>query len=74
MRTEVELFFSAIGMPILPGYGLTEAAPLVSFNRPDAFKVGTAGIVMRGGEIRIEAPEALRTVMKDRVLLALGSV
>lgn len=53
LRTEVELFFSAIGMPILPGYGLTEAAPLVSFNRPDAFKVGTAGIVMRGGEIRI---------------------
>ena len=53
LRTEVELFFSAIGMPILPGYGLTEAAPLVSFNRPDAFKVGSAGIVMRGGELRI---------------------
>lgn len=27
-----------------------------------------------GGDIRIEAPEALRTVMKERVLLALGSV
>lgn len=27
-----------------------------------------------GGDIRIEAPEALRTVMRERVLLALGSI
>ena len=53
LRIEVEHFFSACGMQILPGYGLTEAAPLVSFNRPTAYKEGTAGMVMPGGELAI---------------------
>ena len=53
LRVDVEEFFSAIGIPILPGYGLTEAAPLVTFNSPEAFKVGTCGRVMAGGELRV---------------------
>lgn len=55
LRAEVEEFFSACGLQIHPGYGLTEASPLVSFNAPDAFKIGTAGRVMTGGEIKIAA-------------------
>ena len=57
LRAEVEEFFSACGMQIFPGYGLTEASPLVSFNAPAAFKVGTAGRVVPGGELRI-GPES----------------
>ncbi len=53
VRLEVEEFFSAAGIPFLNGYGTTEAAPLISFNRPNAFKLGTAGQVMPGGEIGI---------------------
>lgn len=53
LREDVELFFSAVGLPILVGYGLTEAAPLVTFNSHKEFKVGTAGRVMPGGELRI---------------------
>ncbi len=53
LRREIEEFFSAIGMPIYSGYGLTEASPLISFNSPSGFKIGTAGKVMNGGEIRI---------------------
>ncbi len=53
LRAEVEEFFSACGMQISPGYGLTEASPLVSFNCPTAYKVGTAGRVVKGGEFRI---------------------
>lgn len=53
LRIEIEHFFSACGMQILTGYGLTEAAPLVSFNRHTAYKQGTAGIVMPGGELAI---------------------
>ena len=53
LRAEVEEFFSACGMQISPGYGLTEASPLVSFNCPSAYKLGTAGRVVRGGELRI---------------------
>lgn len=53
IRKEIEEFFSAIGMPIYTGYGLTEASPLVSFNSPGGFKLGTAGKVIVGGELRI---------------------
>ena len=53
LRLEVEHFFSACGMPILNGYGLTEASPLVSFNRPDYHREGTCGPVMPGGQLAI---------------------
>ncbi|MGO1383372.1 MAG: AMP-dependent synthetase/ligase [Arachnia sp.] len=53
IRKQVEEFFSSIGMPINTGYGLTEASPLVSFNSPGGFKLGTAGRVISGGELSI---------------------
>ncbi len=53
MRPEVETFFAAAGLPVLNGYGMTEAAPLITFNSPDIFKVGTVGRVMPGGELKI---------------------
>ncbi|HSN43287.1 MAG TPA: AMP-binding protein, partial [Propionibacteriaceae bacterium] len=55
LRKEVEEFFSACGILICQGYGLNEAAPLVTFNAPDAFKFGTTGRVMPGGQLRIAA-------------------
>ena len=53
LRKEIEEFFSAAGMLVSQGYGLTEAAPLVSFNAPAAFKFGTVGRVIEGGEVKI---------------------
>jgi long-chain acyl-CoA synthetase len=38
-------FFAAIGVPIYQGYGLTEAAPIISSNSPKKFKFGTSGVV-----------------------------
>ena len=68
LRIEVEEFFSAAGLHLLNGFGLTEAAPLVSFNAPGNFKFGTCGPVMPGGELSIgEGGEILYrgpTVMK----------
>lgn len=55
IRKEIEEFFSAAGIQIFTGYGLTEASPLVSFNSRTAWKIGTAGQVMQGGEIAIGA-------------------
>lgn len=53
LRQEIEEFFSAAGLLICQGYGLTEAGPLISFNSPGGFKFGTTGRVMEGGEVRI---------------------
>lgn len=55
LRKEIEEFFSAAGMLVCQGYGLTEASPLVSFNAPAGFKFGTAGRIIEGAEVRIGA-------------------
>jgi len=55
LRKEIEEFFSSCGLLLLQGYGLTEASPLVSFPSPEAFKFGTVGRVVPGGEVRIGA-------------------
>jgi long-chain acyl-CoA synthetase len=44
------------GLPILPGYGLTETAPVLTFNRTYFYKPGTAGKVLPGVDIKI-APD-----------------
>ncbi len=36
-------FFNAIGLPVYQGYGLTEAAPIISANTPLAHKFGSSG-------------------------------
>ncbi len=39
-------FFRAIGVPVYQGYGLSEAAPIVSTNTPFEHKMGTSGKVL----------------------------
>jgi long-chain acyl-CoA synthetase len=39
-------FYKSIGTPIFQGYGLTEAAPIISSNTPFKHKMGTSGGVM----------------------------
>lgn len=38
-------FFAALGVPVYQGYGLTEAAPIISSNTPRVHKLGTSGII-----------------------------
>lgn len=46
-------FFRAIGIPVYQGYGLTEAAPVISSNTPRAHKIGTSGRVAPSVTCRI---------------------
>jgi long-chain acyl-CoA synthetase len=52
----IEQTLLAAGLPILPGYGLTETSPVLTFNRTTWSKPGTAGRVLPGVEIAI-APD-----------------
>ena len=46
-------FFAAIGVPVFQGYGLTEAAPIISSNSPQRYKFGTSGMVAPSVTCRI---------------------
>jgi len=51
--------FSAIGIKVREGYGLTETSPIVSFNRFEAGGVnfGTVGIPLANLEVKIDQPD-----------------
>ncbi len=50
---ELQKFFYAIGIPMYQGYGLTEAAPIISANTPLKHKMGSSGAVLPRLELKI---------------------
>lgn len=53
LDSEIQRFFMAIGMPMLQGYGLSEAAPVISTNTLENIKIGSSGKIVPDLEIRI---------------------
>jgi long-chain acyl-CoA synthetase len=54
LNPDVGLFFDAMGLTLLQGYGQTEAGPVVSCNRPRAgIAMDTVGPPLDGVEVRI---------------------
>jgi long-chain acyl-CoA synthetase len=50
-------FYQAIGVPVYQGYGLTEAAPVISSNSPVEHKYGTSGRLCASLECRLVKPD-----------------
>jgi len=67
LAKEIEEFFLDIGLLICQGYGLTETAPMISYNTPQHFKFGTVGRPAPGcrvriasdGEIQVKGPNVM---------------
>lgn len=50
---ELQKFFYALGIPMLQGYGLSEAAPVISANVLAKHKLGSSGSVVENLQIKI---------------------
>jgi long-chain acyl-CoA synthetase len=53
LNTEIGLFFTALGVRLLQGYGQTETSPIVSVNLPHKVKLHTVGPPLKGIEVKI---------------------
>ncbi len=54
LNPEVGIFFNSMGLTLLQGYGQTEAAPVISCNRPSAgIRMETVGPPLKNTEVRI---------------------
>lgn len=59
LQPRLARLFTAAGIPIREGYGMTETSPVIAFNRfsPGGNRFGTVGIPVPGLELRIDTPE-----------------
>jgi len=55
LNYDIGVFFVALGLRLLQGYGQTESAPVIAINRYGRNKIDTVGAPMDGVEVRIAA-------------------
>jgi long-chain acyl-CoA synthetase len=67
LNYDVGVFFIALGVPLLQGYGQTEAAPVISANPPRRVKLKTVGPPLKGVEVKI-APDGEICVRGELVM------
>lgn len=54
---EVGSDFQTLGFEVLEGYGMTEAAPMITFTQPGRVKIGSPGEIMRETKVEIRDGE-----------------
>ncbi|MGA9993506.1 MAG: AMP-binding protein, partial [Thiobacillaceae bacterium] len=56
---DIARVFVGLGIPVYQGYGLTEASPVISVNRPGANRPASIGKALPGVEVQIDANNEL---------------
>ncbi len=59
--------FKTLGFELLEGYGLTEAAPMITFSRPSNVRLGSVGQLLPGTQVEIRDGEIVakgKNIMK----------
>lgn len=75
LRRRTAEFFASRGLPLVEGYGLAEAGPVVTLANPRIAKVGTVGLPVPGVEVRLdERPDTLGQLLVHTPSRALGVV
>ena len=59
MNPEVEKVFKKIKLPYTVGYGMTEASPLLAYEHPSKYVIGSCGKVVSCAQIRIDSEDPL---------------
>ncbi|MDR2144994.1 MAG: AMP-binding protein [Tannerella sp.] len=54
---DLQRFFYAIGVPMLQGYGLSEATPIISANSLEKHKLGSSGHLVKWMDLKICDPD-----------------
>ena len=60
LSADLQRFLAAVGIPCYTGYGMTEASPVISVNRPGANRIGTVGQAFPGVRMRISAEHEIQ--------------
>jgi|AntRauTorckE6833_2_1112554.scaffolds.fasta_scaffold00910_3 long-chain acyl-CoA synthetase len=78
VTARIQQFFQMIGVPVYEGYGLTEMAPLISFNNTDFNRIGSVGQplvnvmvkISSEGEVLVNGPNRMKGYYKHEDLSA----
>jgi long-chain acyl-CoA synthetase len=73
---ELQRFFAAIGIPVMQGYGLSEASPVISSNALHAYKFGSSGKLVKYLDLKIcdENGLELSQGVKGEIVIKGGNV
>lgn len=73
---ELQRFFAAIGIPVMQGYGLSEASPVISSNALHAYKFGSSGRLVKYLDLKIcdEDGKELPQGQKGEIVIKGGNV